>query len=124
MDIIKYKDITIILESKSNYYGFRHIATLVFGNSQKAKTSIQYYNRTWETYDYQSILIKIINQELESIEQLQKNIYKESNNIKRLTKEKEKEVVKVCNSITYCKQLKALKEKVKKCNSLYQLQSN
>lgn len=122
MELIKYKDITIILEFKSNYNGFRHIATLIFGTSERAKTNIQYYNRTWETFTYQSIINKIINQELESIEQLQKRIYKESNNIKRLTKEKEKEVLKVCNNITYYKQLKALKEKVKNCTSLYQLQ--
>lgn len=122
MDIIKYKDITIILESKSNYYGFKHLATLIYGYSKRAKTSIQYYNRTWEVFTYQTIINKIINIELESIEQTQKDLYKESNNIKRLTKEKEKEVLKICNTIQYYKQLKAFKNKVKKCTSLYQLQ--
>ena len=86
------------------------------------KTSIQYYNRTWERFTYESIINKIINIQIENIERLQKTIYKESNNIKRLTKEKEKEVLKVCDSIEFYKQLKALKTKIKKCNSLYQLQ--
>lgn len=122
MDIIKYKDITILLDSKSNYYGFKHIATLIYGYSERLKTSIQYYNRTWEVFTYQTIINKIINLQLDEIEKTQKTIYKESNNIKRLTKEKEKEVTKVCDSIEFYKQLKALKTKVKKCNSLYQLQ--
>ena len=122
MNIIKYKDITIILESKSNHCGFKHIATLIYGYSERLKTSIQYYNRTWERFTYESIINKIINIQIENIERLQKTIYKESNNIKRLTKEKEKEVLKVCDSIEFYKQLKALKTKIKKCNSLYQLQ--
>ena len=122
MDIIKYKDITILLDSKSNYYGFKHIARLINGYTERAKTSIQYYNRTWETFTYQSVIRRIISEELESIENTQKEIYKESNNIKRLTKEKEKDVLKECNKIEYYKQLKALKRKNEKATSLYQLQ--
>lgn len=124
MDIIKYKDITILLDSKSNYYGFKEIATLILGYTERAKTSIQYYNRSWQTFTYQSVIIKLLNMELESIEKTQKEIYKESNNIKRITKEKEKEILKICNSIKYYKQLKELKKRVNSATSLYQLQKS
>ena len=122
MDIIKYKDITIILDSKGNYYGFKHIATLFLNNTERAKTSIQYYNRTWEVFTYQTILNKIINILMEQIEEQKKESFKYNNNIKRLTEEKQKEVFKECNKITYYKQLKNLKKKVKNATSLYQLQ--
>lgn len=122
MDIIKYKDITILLDSKSNYYGFKHIATLFLNNTERVKTSIQYYNRTWEVFTYQTILNKIINIMLEEIEEQKKESFKYNNNIKRLTKEKAKEMQKECNKIEYYKQLKRLKKKIKECTSLYQLQ--
>jgi hypothetical protein len=50
----------IVCNWQSTRYGFRHLATLHKNGFEIAKTKICYYNRTWEGFEYESILIKII----------------------------------------------------------------
>lgn len=121
MEHIRYKNITIYLDSKSNYYGFKHLATLNVGYWEELKTSIQYYNRTWERFDYETILYKIINLKLEQIEEQAKRNYKQNNNIKRLTKDKQKDFKKELKNYDTYKNLLTLKNRIKRANSLYQL---
>ena len=40
--------------------GFRHIAVLHSNGTEVARAKCVYYNRTWESYEYESVLIKII----------------------------------------------------------------
>lgn len=50
----------IVCNWENTRYGFRHLATLHKNGFSIAKAKICYYNRTWERYEYESILIKII----------------------------------------------------------------
>lgn len=52
--------IEIICESKKTRSGFKHIATLLINGSETDNTKCCYLNRTWERYEYQSVLSKII----------------------------------------------------------------
>jgi len=54
------KEYNIVCNSESTYYGFRHIATLHKNGHSIAKSKICYYNRTWECYEFESVLSKII----------------------------------------------------------------
>jgi hypothetical protein len=42
--------------------GFRHVATLLRNGSEIAKTKICYQNRTWESYEFESVLLKLIDE--------------------------------------------------------------
>lgn len=53
--------ITIDCESKSNRRGFQHIATLKIDDLKALTTRRQYYNRTWESYEYKSVLKQLVN---------------------------------------------------------------
>jgi hypothetical protein len=44
---------------KTNY-GFRHLAVVRRGFYEKGKAKVCYYNRTWESYEYQTVVHKAI----------------------------------------------------------------
>jgi len=50
----------IVCNSESTRYGFRHIATLHKAGYSIAKTKVCYYNRTWERFEFESVLNKVI----------------------------------------------------------------
>lgn len=54
------KRIEVVCESESTRYGFRHLATLFFDGSESVKDKCCYYNRTWEKYEFQSVLFKVV----------------------------------------------------------------
>lgn len=60
MRLFQYGKITVHCKSESTRYGFRHIADLFingcFANSKKAC----YYNRTWESYEFESVLVSVV----------------------------------------------------------------
>lgn len=49
-------ELTAICETQDTNYGFRHLATLHKNGYEIAKAKCCYYNRTWESYKYQSVL--------------------------------------------------------------------
>ena len=92
--IINGNEYTFINNSRGNRSGFVHETKLYKNNALIGQNKVQYYNRTWECYTYQSVMkgvvYTLINAEYEAF----KNEYKERHNIKRLTKAKETEVYK------------------------------
>jgi hypothetical protein len=51
---------SVVCEFQGTRYGFRHLATLHRNGFEIAKAKICYYNRTWECYEFESVLLKII----------------------------------------------------------------
>lgn len=57
MKIFKINDLFYICESVSRRDGFSHVCKVLNGAGHEIlKTSIKYYNRTWESYTFQSVL--------------------------------------------------------------------
>jgi len=54
------KNYSIVCNSESTRSGFRHIAVLHNGGYELARAKTCYYNRTWESFEYESVLNKII----------------------------------------------------------------
>ena len=62
-------NIKIICDSVITKNGFKHIATLFINNNENGfkqimkidKTKICYLNRTWESYQYESVFNKLLN---------------------------------------------------------------
>jgi len=54
------KNYNIVCNSESTRYGFRHLATLHKAGIQIARAKKCYYNRTWEKFQFESVIIDII----------------------------------------------------------------
>jgi len=52
--------ISIVCEAKSTRNGFKHEATLLLNGTSHETVKICYLNRTWERYEFQSVLSKLI----------------------------------------------------------------
>jgi len=48
--------LTVECKMQYNKKGFKHVATLKLNGYEVLTTRTQYYNRTWESYQYESIL--------------------------------------------------------------------
>lgn len=66
------QDIEVVCEWKKTRNGFKHEATLLVNGIEKDKTKICYLNRTWERYEYESVLKKLINDTKELSEDVKK----------------------------------------------------
>ena len=53
--------IEIVCESQKTRNGFRHIATLLRDGYEQEKGKCCYLNRTWERYEFQSVLNEVVN---------------------------------------------------------------
>ena len=52
--------IEVVCTSESTRSGFRHLATLFIDGQEHSTDKCTYQNRTWESYDFQSVLHRII----------------------------------------------------------------
>jgi len=52
---------SIVCQSEKTRNGFKHTASLIKNGSDVYTTKICYLNRTWESFEYQSVLQKMIN---------------------------------------------------------------
>ena len=50
----------VVCSWQNTQYGFRHIATLHKNGFEIASAKICYYNRPWECYEFESVLLRII----------------------------------------------------------------
>lgn len=62
------KDYQVVCESESTRNGFRHVATLLYHGNEYARTTKSYLNRTWESFEFESILLKIVEAHFEGEE--------------------------------------------------------
>lgn len=68
--------------------GFAHVSELWIDGEKTAIERIGYLNRTWEKYNYQSVMQKCCRELLHSMYLDWKANWKKQNGIKRMTKEK------------------------------------
>jgi hypothetical protein len=54
------KNITIVCETASTRNGFKHTATLMLNGNEVETVKINYLNRTWESFEYQSVLSHLV----------------------------------------------------------------
>ena len=50
------KTYKIVCDAESTRYGFRHIAILMKNNVEIDKNKACYYNRTWESFPFQTVI--------------------------------------------------------------------
>ena len=91
---INNNEYTFINSSRGNRSGFVHETELYQNDRLIGKYKIQYYNRTWERYQYQSVMKCIVRILLEAEYESFKDAYKHQHDIKRLTKAREAEMMR------------------------------
>jgi len=70
------KELEIVCEYKNTRRAFKHEATLLRNGNEIDNTKICYSNRTWESYEYQSVLNKLIDKTTELTDKEKKSSMK------------------------------------------------
>jgi hypothetical protein len=95
--------------SRGNRSGFVHETTLFNNNGlEVGNYKIQYYNRTWECYQFQTVMKNCISKIIEEKKDNFIRLAKEKYNIKRLTKEKREQAEQVFEEMEQIKELRKM----------------
>ena len=60
------KEIEVVCNSESTRYGFRHLATMLRDGVEIQDGKCTYQNRTWERYEFQSVLFDVVRKALKN----------------------------------------------------------
>ena len=81
----KYPELSIVAHTYENSHNWGHKATLLHNGTHELNTyKITYYNRTWESYEYQSVIKSVLKDYIDYLIKDYINDYKTQNNITRL----------------------------------------
>ena len=94
-------DFTFVNDSENTRYGFRHTCVMFINDYHRATIYHPYYNRTWEVYTYQTVMLEAIQEVMDEIYESELRDYKEHNGINRLTAAKRKAFEDGFNNKTY-----------------------
>ena len=64
------EEYSIVCVSEGTRRGFRHLATLLKNGQEIDSAKICYINRTWESYEFETVKNKLLNQNVELKERL------------------------------------------------------
>lgn len=90
MNMFKFKNESIqkyeiVNNSRGNRSGFVHESTIFLHGVEIITNKVQYYNRTWECFEFQSSMSGAIYKLLDMATDRITKQFKQQNNIKRLT---------------------------------------
>lgn len=60
------EELEVVCQSESTRYGFRHLATMLRNGSEIQDGKRTYQNRTWESYEFQSVLYEVVEKALKN----------------------------------------------------------
>ena len=91
----KYPELSIVAHTYENSHNWGHKATLLHNGTHELNTyKITYYNRTWEKYQYQSVIKSVLNDYIDYLIKDYINDYKTQNNITRLKSQQREELTR------------------------------
>lgn len=91
--VINNNEYTFINSSRGNRSGFVHETKLYKNDRLIGENKVQYYNRTWESYTYQTVMKGAVRILLDDGFESFKANWKLQHDVKRLTKAKESEMM-------------------------------
>lgn len=89
--------------------GFAHVSTLVRDGNEIETKRVNYYNRTWESYQYQTSMRLVVEHVMRREHEQLITLYKCANGLKRLSAAKKEEL---SNSTSFMRDLKELMTKI------------
>jgi hypothetical protein len=93
MKIFEYKNFKIVGETYETSQSWGHKAVVFHEDTEIAKGKIRYYNRTWECYTYQSVILDAFYEAIKGRECRLIAEYKDKMGISRMTKHKKDEIL-------------------------------
>lgn len=81
----KLKDYEFINQAGSRRGGFYHLSTLLYRGRDIAEHKSFYINRTWECYEFQTSMMATIYELKENLARTLLEVFKDKNDIKRMT---------------------------------------
>lgn len=101
-----YPEYEIVAYSYETRNSWGHKATLIHnGTHELNRYKITYYNRTWETYQYQSVIQSVLSDYITYLIDEYIDDYKSQHNIKRLKKSQREELIKQAKTSTIIEKL-------------------
>lgn len=73
-------------------YGFKHVANLFVNGSFVESATVQYYNRTWECYQFQTVKKAVIRRYIDRLTAAAIEAYKGKTGRKRLSADVKKQI--------------------------------
>ena len=104
---------TFVCETKNTHYGFTHVCRLFeFDNcyNELEKATATYYNRTWEKYRYQTVMLAAVQKRIEHVIADEKKCFMLANNLKRLAGANKEQFEKLMQENGYILKLQKLKK--------------
>lgn len=93
MQIFSYKNFKIVGDTFSNSKSWGHTAVVFKDDYELSKSKIRYYNRTWERYTYQSVILDALYMAIKGRENSIIADYKYKSGASRITKHKKEEII-------------------------------
>lgn len=102
----EYPEYEIVAYSYETSNSWGHKATLMHNGTRTLNNyKIRYYNRTWECYQYQSVIKAVISDYINYLIENFITDYKEHNNIKRLRADLKQSLIKDAKSMPIIQKL-------------------
>lgn len=112
MEII-YKDYRVTASSWKKFSSWGHKARLIKDGSIINQVSIRYHNRTWESYEFETALIRVVedykqNELKEFLDEMKK-----ATQVKRLSQKKKDDLIFIFNKKQLAQDLNELRKQIK-----------
>lgn len=109
---INGKQFLFINEAAGTRNGFKHETTLYYNGRELSTGKCIYYNRTWEKYRFQSVMLQSVSNAIQWHESIIENQYKHFFNYNRLTNKRRENIAAwaALNIPDTVNQVNALKE--------------
>ena len=101
-----------ICEFGNTRNGFKHECRLFVNDSFETSATCHYLNRTWESYNYQSVMLRAICILMEQHEEFLKHIFKSENGYEKMTAKRKAEFQNVLDTDSLMIEYNAAKEKL------------
>lgn len=102
-----------VCEFKNTRNGFKHICNLFVNNRHVETAECIYYNRTWESYTYQTVMYRAIEKLILDRTNELENEFKMVNGYARMTKKRREEFNSVLNADEKIIELQRVKGQIK-----------
>lgn len=106
------KEYIIVNEFINTRNGFAHKSTLTKNGYEIESHRVNYLNRTWECYRYETSMRGLINKIMESEQVCYITQYKNNNGILRLKKGQKEQIIKEWQKGAYIQDLMEIKERI------------
>lgn len=107
------KDYEIVNQSRDNRSGFVHESTVFYHGVAVITNKVQYHNRTWECYEFQSSMSGAIHKLLDMRTDRITKQFKQQNNIKRLTEKTRKQLENLMQNDEAYKEYKLMLKEIR-----------